>query len=159
VIQKLAINFIADSFILKMPAAQTWSDRVPNRVEALMEAVRDLEDWLAEQAASMETRYFAQLAVEELGTNIIKYGYDDQNEHQIDIRASWKEPELSIWIEDDGHEFNPWNRPEPDPGLSLEEREPGGWGISLIRRMSAGFDYERKDGRNVVSVLFSKAST
>ena len=141
-----------------MAAAQTWSARVPNRVEALMEAVRDIEQWLAEQAASMEARYFAQLAVEELGTNIIKYGYDDQNEHQIEIRASWEDPDLGLWIEDDGHEFNPWNRTEPDPDLSLEEREPGGWGISLIRRMSGSVDYERKNGRNLVAVFFSKSS-
>jgi anti-sigma regulatory factor (Ser/Thr protein kinase) len=123
-----------------------------------MQAVRELEQWLAEHSASAETRYFAQLAIEELGTNILKYGYDDSAEHQIEIRASWEEPDLYLWIEDDGHEFNPWNRPEPNPDLSLDERTPGGWGIGLIRRMSAGFDYTRQDGRNVVSVLYTAAS-
>ena len=122
-----------------------------------MQAVRELEQWLAEQSASAEARYFAQLAIEELGTNIIKYGYDDSNEHEIAIRASWEAPNLYLWIEDDGHEFNPWNRPEPDPDLSLDERTPGGWGISLVQRMSAGFDYERQAGRNIVSILFSNA--
>ena len=138
-----------------MPSAQTWSSQIPNRLDALMGAIRELERWLAEHDASSEARYFAQLAAEELGTNIIKYGYDDQNEHQIEIRASWEKPDLYLWLEDDGHEFNPWDRPEPDPDLSLDDRKPGGWGISLIRRMSAGFDYERRHGRNVVSVLHS----
>ncbi len=133
------------------PAIQ-WKSVVPNRTDALMRAVADLDQWLQRHDAHPDARYLAQLTVEELGTNIIKYGYDDSAEHLIRILAAWEEDVLRICLEDDGHEFNPCTTPEPDPNLDLEDRMPGGWGLSLIRRLSAGMDYQRHDGRNIVSV-------
>lgn len=122
-----------------------------------MTVVRELDQWLELQSTPPDARYFAQLAVEELGTNIIKYGYDDHNEHLIQIRVSSDEHALQIDLEDDGHEFDPWSRADPDPNLGLEARPPGGWGISLVRRMAAGAGYRRVNGRNLVSVFFSRS--
>jgi anti-sigma regulatory factor (Ser/Thr protein kinase) len=107
-----------------------------------------LEQW----GASADARYLAQLAVEELGTNIIKYGYDDQEEHFIRLSARPEKDAFRIGLEDDGHEFDPCAAPEPDPNLSLEDRKPGGWGLSLVRRMT-GMKYERRGDWNVVCVL------
>ena len=90
-------------------------------------------------------------AVEELGTNIIKYGYDDQAEHLIRLSAAPEQDAFRICLEDDGHEFNPCLSPEPDPNLRIEEREPGGWGLSLVRRLTR-MEYERRDRRNVVRI-------
>lgn len=123
-----------------------------------MAAIKELDTCLEGWGADAHARYVAQLAVEELGTNIIKYGYDDHNEHLIRLRARYEEPAFRIELEDDGHEFNPWLASEPDPNLSLEERKPGGWGLSLVRRLAAGFDYERRAGRNLVSLLVPRAS-
>lgn len=117
-----------------------------------MRAIESLDGRLERWGASGEARYLVQLAVEELGTNIIKYGYDDAAEHLIQLSAAPEKEAFRIDIEDDGHEFNPCLSPEPNPNLSLEEREPGGWGLSLIRRLTA-LEYERRDGRNIVRVL------
>jgi serine/threonine-protein kinase RsbW len=133
-----------------------WEVNVPNQLGALMRAIEELDDQLAAWGANADARYLAQLAAEELGTNIIKYGYDDRNEHTIRLSAT-SEPEVfRFCLEDDGHEFNPCLTPEPDPDLSLEARTPGGWGLSLVRRMAAGMEYERRGGRNVVTVLVSR---
>jgi len=136
-----------------MPEPQIWEANIPNRLPPLMRAMEDLDRWLEQCGAESNARYLAQLAVEELGTNIIKYGYDDPNEHIIHVRAVSEQDVFRIYLEDDGHEFNPCLTPDPDPSLSLEERTPGGWGLSLVRRMLAGMDYERRGNRNVLSVL------
>jgi anti-sigma regulatory factor (Ser/Thr protein kinase) len=121
-----------------------------------MRAIEDLDRCLEQWGANPEARYLAQLAVEELGTNIIKYGYDDQGEHVIRLSAVPDDEVFRIWLEDDGHEFNPCLTPEPDPNLSIEERTLGGWGLSLVRRLLAGMEYERHGGRNVLCVLVSR---
>ena len=118
-----------------------------------MRAIESLDCRLEQWGASSEARYLAQLAVEELGTNIIKYGYDDRHEHVIRLSAVPENDVFRICLEDDGHPFNPCLTPEPDPNLSLEERTPGGWGLSLVRRMLAGMEYERHGDRNVLHVL------
>ena len=136
-----------------MPGADKWETNIPNQLSPLMRAIEALDCCLEQWGASPEARYVAQLAVEELGTNIIKYGYDDRNEHVIRLGAAPEKDVFRICLEDDGHQFNPCLTPEPDPNLSLDERTPGGWGLSLVRRMLAGMEYERQGDRNVLYVL------
>ena len=135
-----------------MPATTKWETTIPNQLSPLMRAIEALDGRLEQWGANADARYLAQLAVEELGTNIIKYGYDDQEEHFIQLSAGPENDSFSICLEDDGHEFNPCSSPEPDSSLALEERKPGGWGLSLVRRLT-GLKYERRENRNVVRVL------
>jgi anti-sigma regulatory factor (Ser/Thr protein kinase) len=130
----------------------TWETTIPNRLETLMRAIEELSRRLEEWGADPNACYLAQLAVEELGTNIIKYGYDDQDEHTIWLRAVGEKTAFRIWLEDDGHPFNPCVVPEPDPSLALEERKPGGWGLSLVRRLLGGMEYHRQGNHNVLCV-------
>ena len=136
-----------------MSHPSAWQCSVPNRVPQLMTALDGLDAWLQRWGADSSARYLARLAVEELGTNIIKYGYDDRTEHVIVLSAACEERVFRLCLEDDGHEFNPCLSPEPDPNLDLAERAPGGWGLSLVRRLSAGMEYERRGNRNRVCVL------
>ena len=135
-----------------MPNSDKWETTVTNQLSPLMRAIEDLDRSLERWGANADARYLAQLAVEELGTNIIKYGYDDREEHLIRLSATPQTDTFRICLEDDGHEFNPCLSPEPDPHLTIEEREPGGWGLSLVRRLT-GMEYERRGDRNLVCVL------
>lgn len=141
-----------------MQNSSIWETLIPNRLGDLMRAIEALDRCLAQWGADANARYLAQFAVEELGTNIIKYGYDDQSEHTIRLSAAGEPGVFRICLEDDGHDFNPCLTPEPDPDLSLQDRKPGGWGLSLVRRMLAGMEYERRGDRNIVTVLVSRVA-
>lgn len=108
--------------------------------------------FLEENAASADAVFAANLAIEELVTNIIKYGYDDQEQHLIDLSLVLENGVLSIEIRDDGHEFDPFDRPEPDTNLPVAEREIGGLGIHFVRKMLDSCAYDRRDGANIVTV-------
>ena len=92
------------------------------------------------------------LAVEELFTNIVFYAYDDQEQHEIEIL--FEHPETGcvlITLSDDGKAFNPLENPTGDNLVkSLEEREIGGLGIHLARKMVSHIEYKRLDGRNIL---------
>ncbi len=135
-----------------------WQIEIPNQLPALMRALDELEPFLERRGADANARYIARLAVEELGTNIVKYGYDDNKEHLIRISAQSQDQVFRIVLEDDGHEFDPCLAPEPDPNLSLQEWRPGGWGLSLVRRLVAGLEHKRRDDRNVVQVIIQRSS-
>ena len=49
---------------------------------------------------------------------------------------------------DDGHAFNPLEAPPPDLSLPMEKRPIGGLGIHLLRELSDGITYERRNGTN-----------
>jgi serine/threonine-protein kinase RsbW len=140
------------------PTAHEWERIIPNRLPDLMRAIEELDRCLEQWGGNADARYLAQLAVEELGTNILKYGYDDNAEHFIRLAAFNIEGMFQICLEDDGHEFDPCQTPEPDPNLGLQERKPGGWGLSLVRRLAAGMSYERREGRNLLCVLVPQSA-
>ncbi len=94
------------------------------------------------------------LAVDEILTNVVLYGYDDGRQHEIIIRLtpppSVHPAQVIVEIEDDGRPFNPLLAPEPDVHSSLEERRLGGLGIHLARTVMDGLEYRREGGKNVL---------
>ena len=117
-----------------------------------MRTIESMSEFLNQQSSNPQALYHAQLTVEEMGTNIIKYGYDDKLEHRITLRVECLAECLRLRILDDGHPFDVRQVPEPDPELALDDRNPGGWGISLVRRLARRIDYERRDGLNVLTI-------
>ena len=108
--------------------------------------------FLESNNASSEVIFATTLAIEEIVTNTIKFGYDDDLKHEITIRLSLTESTLRIEICDDGNEFDPFNQPEPDIRLPCHERQIGGLGIHFVRNMLDTCAYIRRDGRNIVSL-------
>jgi serine/threonine-protein kinase RsbW len=123
-----------------------------NKFEALTAAMEELSRWLEERESPPAAAYLAMLALEELVTNCIKYGYDDEAEHIITVRVEFTPGEMSMTVEDDGHPFNPLEQAEPDTGLPIEDRPIGGLGIHMLRKMSDRMEYARIDGRNRVTL-------
>lgn len=121
---------------------------VRNSRDAIAPACESAELWLQKLGPAPETLYFVQLAIEELITNCIKYGYDDSGEHTIVIVLSVADEHLSITLIDDGHPFDPLAVPPPNLSLDIQDRPIGGLGIFLLRELADEMTYERRDGRN-----------
>ena len=94
------------------------------------------------------------LALDEILTNIVSYGYDDDHEHAIIVRltlAAAQQPQrIDVEVEDDGRPFNPLEAPEPAVNRPLQERPIGGLGIYLVRRVMDSLEYRRQQGKNVL---------
>ena len=121
-----------------------------------MRTIESMSDFLKRQSCGPQALYQAQLAAEEIGTNIIKYGYDDELEHRITLRVECLADCFRLQILDDGRPFDARQIPEPDLEQSLQDRQPGGLGISLVRRMARRLDYQRRDGVNVLTIEVSR---
>ncbi len=121
-----------------------------------MRMIESMSDFLNRQSCGPHALYQAQLAAEEIGTNIIKYGYDDELVHDITLRVECLADCFRLRILDDGHPFDARQVPEPDLKQSLEDRQPGGLGISLVRRLARRMDYERRNGLNALTIEVSR---
>lgn len=106
----------------------------------------------AEHGLAEEVSFEVHLALDELLTNTIDYGYDDDNEHRIDLLLRLESDTLTVEIADDGRAFDPLQAAEPDLGTSIEDRARGGLGIYLVRKMMDSVAYRRQDGRNIVTL-------
>ncbi len=92
------------------------------------------------------------LLIEELCANHIEHG-DFSEEDLITIRLERTDSSLIIQIEDKGSPFNPLDVPKADTDLSLDEREPGGLGIHLVRCFADDLSYRRDGSKNIVTIV------
>lgn len=102
-----------------------------------------------------DSLYAANIIIEEIGTNIIKYAYADPRTHHIALRLSIERDGIKIVLEDDGIEFNPLHAASPDLREPIEKRKVGGLGITLVRQFASGLQYDRADGINRLTALVS----
>jgi anti-sigma regulatory factor (Ser/Thr protein kinase) len=127
--------------------------RIPSHLEQIPPATEIAAEWLLSRGAPESHIHFARLAIDEVVSNCVKYGYDDSLQHHIEIELGFENGMLEIVVIDDGHEFNPLEFPEPDTNLPVEERPIGGLGIHLLRKMADRLEYRRIDGFNRLALL------
>ena len=123
-----------------------------NQITQLEELARFFEEISDEWDLPMAASLNLNLVLEELVTNIIFYGYEDQNIHEITIHLFLDNNLINIRLEDDAKEFNPLLIPEPDINLAIEDRKIGGLGIHFVRKIMDKIDYKRQDNRNILSL-------
>ncbi|MFO7616871.1 MAG: ATP-binding protein [Bacteroidales bacterium] len=119
-----------------------------NQVEELSRVEGFLEELASDWGLPLSLVLSLNLALEEAITNIIFYGYDDDGPHTILVDFTKASNQLKINIVDDGHEYDPTARPDPDITLAAEERPVGGLGIFLIKKVMDQVEYQRKDNKN-----------
>ena len=87
-----------------------------------------------------------RVIIEELFSNIVRFAYEDQEEHTIELRMNRMEDKVEIVIIDDGIAFNPLEHdkdPIQDPALAS-----GGMGLTLVQTFSNKMTYERIGDKN-----------
>jgi serine/threonine-protein kinase RsbW len=92
------------------------------------------------------------LALDELFTNIISYGFKDEKEHIIKVSLTPQNEELCLRIEDDGIPFNPTDFEIPDVACSVDNCKIGGLGIHIMRKLMDEICYQRCDDKNVLTL-------
>jgi anti-sigma regulatory factor (Ser/Thr protein kinase) len=96
--------------------------------------------------------YAVNLILEEILMNIIKYGYDDQDSHEIELQIELEEDEVALTVIDDGKEFNPLTVPGPNRSKSAMERIEEGLGLQFVRYMRNAMEYRREGDKNMLSI-------
>jgi anti-sigma regulatory factor (Ser/Thr protein kinase) len=122
----------------------------------LIRALGELGRWLDANGVGDRPRFQAELVLEELVTNVIRYGYDDQGAHLVDVALSATPEDLIMVVSDDGRPFNPLERAAPELPASLAEAHVGGLGIMLVRKATRDVSYERSGGRNRLTVVIAR---
>jgi len=100
----------------------------------------------------MSTAMSLNLAMEEAVVNVMDYAYPVGTKGNINIEAKANDQRLKFIITDWGTPFDPTEKSEVDTTMSAEERPIGGLGIHLVRQIMDSINYERTDGKNVLTL-------
>lgn len=110
----------------------------------------------AARRAGLDDRavHHCQLAVDEACTNVIEHGYGaDAEDEAIDITCRYEGNRFTINVFDSGPEFDPLSQSDPNPVASLDERQPGGWGIYFIKHVMDEVVYRYESNRNQLTMV------
>ena len=121
--------------------------------ENLLEVQSFIDEQLEEVGCPMTTQIAIDVAVEELFVNIASYAYG-QGEGIAVVQVTVHEDPLSVEITfiDNGKQYDPLAKADPDVTLSAKERKKGGLGIFMVKNTMDNVSYEYKDGKNILTI-------
>lgn len=103
-------------------------------------------------ALEKRTIFETNLVLEEIFTNIISYGHEDNKSHLVQFFLQCNQESMTIRIEDDGVPFNLLEAKTVDLNADIEKRSVGGLGIHLVRKLMDEVTYQRVGAKNVVTL-------
>ncbi len=89
------------------------------------------------------------LIVEELFVNIVNYSKTEF----IRVNLEYEKPTLTLEFIDNGIEFNPILKKDPELPENIEEAQVGGLGIFFAKQMSDELEYHYENGENHLIII------
>lgn len=136
--------------------------RAPREAPADIAALNaELASFLESRAAGKTEINSLRTAVEELLTNLAKFGPPGMPGGAT-VRAEGEvvlaESEIRLTLSDNAAPFDPNNFPPPDVDADPLEREVGGLGLYMLFRMFREMRYQRRGDRNVSVWIMSRVA-
>jgi serine/threonine-protein kinase RsbW len=126
--------------------------RIANDIAELSRVAEAIDDFCAAHGIPAGNAFKLNIALEELLTNTISYGYSDAQRHEIAIDIVREGETIVIELSDDARPYDPLNAPPPDLDSAIEDRRVGGLGVHLVKTLMDDVRYAYRDGRNHVTL-------
>ena len=124
-------------------------------IEADAKNLNELQRFLGERLAAAGCPHKAQmqigLAAEEIFINIASYAYAPKT-GPATVRIGVVPDSVTITFIDHGVPYDPLKKQDPDITLSAEERDIGGLGVFLTKKLSDDVQYAYRDGQNILTL-------
>ena len=142
-ITMLALDFdaiIGDESITVVPGAESreavsaFSDSLSKKLEIVPKIANKIN-----------------IVFDEIYANIVNYS----KATLATVSYSIETGKLCLTFADNGISYNPLEAVEPDITLSAEEREIGGLGIFMVKKMTESMEYEYKDDKNMLTLVIA----
>jgi sigma-B regulation protein RsbU (phosphoserine phosphatase) len=129
------------------------SINILNSLEQITKAIEWFESFALENKIPFAIIQKINIVLDELLNNIISYGYNDKEDHEIDIEVELISKRLILKVSDDGLPFNPFKNEPVDVMLSIEERDIGGLGVHLVKTLMDEYEYKRQIDKNIITLI------
>ncbi|MBR4565139.1 MAG: SpoIIE family protein phosphatase [Paludibacteraceae bacterium] len=116
-----------------------------------IQQIPTLAEWIETIGLPPELNMPINLALEEVVSNVMLYAYPGTRGRVL-VECT-RTDKLVFTITDSGMPFDPTLQKDPDMTQSVEDRPIGGLGIFLVRQIMDDIRYERKDGKNILTLV------
>ena len=146
----LAISYNEDPQDISMK--QTYIE-ISNKLEEIAKVQEAFGAFAGKHNVAIENIRKFNIVFDEVLSNIINYAYTDNKEHVIGVRIELRNSQLVIQVTDEGIPFNPFAEQEPDTSQSIEDRQIGGLGIHLVKKLVDDYTYKRDVNNNILTLV------
>ena len=144
----LVVKYTKEKRLVTMKKSLTLENDI-NNIPLLNDFVSEVAEEIGfDDEATMELN----LAIEEAVVNVMKYAYPLGTKGDMNITAECNDIRMKFTITDSGMPFDPTTKEDADTTLSAEDRPIGGLGIYLVRQLMDSMNYERINGKNVLTL-------
>lgn len=144
------ITMLAFQYNGDMNAKTIEVDALSPNVSQVSEFV---EAFLEEKEAPFEFVMKINVVIDEIFSNIARYGFPDGSPTKVRVTASVNDDNQFVLIfVDCGIPYNPLAKEDPDVTAKAEDRPIGGLGIYIVKKMMDEMVYERLNNRNILTL-------
>ena len=122
-------------------------------VENIETVTAFVDEQLEELGCPMKAQMQIDIAIDELFSNIAHYAYNPEV-GPATVRVEVTRDPLAVVVTfiDQGKQYDPLAKEDPDVTLSAEERDIGGLGIYIVKKSMDDISYEYRDGQNILRI-------
>jgi len=129
--------------------------------ELILEATREnlpkvlgfVDEHLEAAGCNMRTQAQIDVSVEELFVNIANYAYNPEIGTAV-VQVTVKDEPLSVEITfiDNGRQYDPLAKEDPDITIPGKKRKKGGLGIFMVKKSMDDVHYKYSEGKNILTI-------
>jgi anti-sigma regulatory factor (Ser/Thr protein kinase) len=128
------------------------------RIGTALADLARLYPWLDEVTATRgwSSRFLngMHVALEEAVMNVAMHAFPTDQSGEIVVTFMVRDQSAFLIVEDEGVPFDPVAAEVADPLVRIQEHPPGGLGLTLMRHFCQNISYERRNGRNTLTLCF-----
>ena len=139
------------------PMQKTFEHKLPGRVEGIRTLLNSVEKWAQAIDLPPKALFRLNLVLEELATNIVRYGYKDRPEGIVDVNVVDDGALVTLTLRDNAAEFDPFkSAPEADLDEPVRTRRVGGLGVHFVKQVATSYTYRRAREENEIVVTLPR---
>ncbi len=120
-------------------------------IEGLAQAMSTLEETLVNAGCPIAAKTKLMVAMDEIASNIVHYSGAPDFDVEIDFPENPNAVRISF--SDTGKAFNPLTEAQAaDMTVPLAERQVGGLGMFMVKKMMDNVSYVHENGRNILTI-------
>jgi anti-sigma regulatory factor (Ser/Thr protein kinase) len=123
----------------------------PAAIKKLKEVIEFLKKDMQKHHLSEKAQFNMVVASEEIFSNISDYAYTEQGA-TVTIKTELKDNLYSITFIDTGKKYNPLKHSDPDVETEMKDKDIGGLGIYLAKKLSDSQSYTYHNKQNILTI-------
>jgi anti-sigma regulatory factor (Ser/Thr protein kinase) len=124
---------------------------IDSQIDKLGDVLAFIETELQTYDVVLKVQHQVNIVAEEIYVNIAHYAYRPEI-GLVAVRVDVTDRDIALEFEDGGRRYNPLEHENPDIKLSSDDREIGGLGIFLVKKMTDGLAYRYENSKNILTI-------